>query len=238
MDLFSNYEQDFVDTLGSLQSLLQNMPNLTADQRLVEIRKAEKDLYDAETTLQSMNLNARNVPGPQGAKLQTRIKEYEGELAKMKKDIRRSEVQANELAARESLMGGSAVLSDMSVSIDQRERLLSNQQRLTKGSAQLKDALRTAEETVEVGTGIMANLEDQRTTMQRGLDKLQGINDKITSSSKIISGMARRVATNKLIMAVIVLVLLGAISLIVWLKWFHKTDTASSSSGSQASSTT
>jgi len=213
------------------------MPSLTADQRLVEIRKADKDIHDAETTLQSMNLNARNVPGQQGAKLQTRIKEYEGELAKMKKDIRRSEVQANELAARESLMGGSAVLSDMSISIDQRERLLSNQQRLARGSTQLKDALRTAEETVEVGTGIMANLEDQRNTMQKGLDKLKGINDKLTRSSKIISGMARRVATNKLIMAVIVLVLLGAISLIVWLKWFHKTDASSDSSSAPSTST-
>lgn len=65
--------------------------------------------------LQSMNLNARNVPGPQGAKLQAKIKEYEAELAKIKKDIRRSETQANELAARESLMGGSAVIGDMSV---------------------------------------------------------------------------------------------------------------------------
>jgi len=237
MDLFSNYEQDFVDTLGNLQRLIENMPSLTADQRLVEIRKADKDIHDAETTLQSMNLNARNVPGQQGAKLQTRIKEYEGELAKMKKDIRRSEVQANELAARESLMGGSAVLSDMSISIDQRERLLSNQQRLARGSTQLKDALRTAEETVEVGTGIMANLEDQRNTMQKGLDKLKGINDKLTRSSKIISGMARRVATNKLIMAVIVLVLLGAISLIVWLKWFHKTDASSDSSSAPSTST-
>jgi vesicle transport through interaction with t-SNAREs protein 1 len=227
MDLFSNYEQDFVDTLNALQNLLQDMPSLTADQRLEKIRKADRDIKDAEDTLQSMNLNARNVPGPQGAKLQTRIREYEGELAKVKKDIKRSEQQANELAARESLMGGSAVLTDMSVSLDQRERLLNNQERMQRGSNQLKGALRTVEETIEVGTGIMSNLQDQRTTMERGLDRLRGINDKISRSSKIISGMARRVATNKLIMALIVLVLLGAIVLIIWLKWFRKTDDSS-----------
>jgi len=222
MELFSNYEQDFVDTIGSLQNLLHNMPNLTSDQRLNEIKKADKDIRDAEDTLQSMNLNARNVSGPQGAKLQTKIKEYEAEIAKIKKDIRRSEAQANELAARETLMGGSAVISDMGVSMDQRERLLNNQERLNRGSTQLKGALRTAEETIEVGAVIMDDLGRQRETMTRGLGRLQTINDRLTRSSRIISGMARRVATNKLIMAIIVIVLLGAIALIVWLKWFRK----------------
>jgi len=227
MDLFANYEQDFVDTLNNLQSLLQNMPNLTADQRLNEIKKADKDIRDAEDTLQSMNLNARNVPGPTGAKLQAKIKDYEADLARMKKDIRRSEQQANELAARESLMGGGAVIGDMSVSMDQRERLLNNNERLQRSSQHLKTALITAEETIQVGAGIMQNLEEQRTTMERGLDRLRGINDKITRSGRILSGMARRVATNKLIMALIVLVLLGAIALIIWLKWFRKTDDSS-----------
>jgi len=83
-----------------------------------------------------------------------------------------------------------------------------------------------------VGAGIMTNLEDQRTTMERGLDRLKGINDKITRSSRILTGMARRVKTNKLIMALIVLVLLGAIALIVWLKWGRKTTTDSSTSTS------
>lgn len=30
MDLFANYEQDFVDTINNLQNLIQNMPNFTA----------------------------------------------------------------------------------------------------------------------------------------------------------------------------------------------------------------
>jgi len=232
MDLFANYEQDFVDTLNNLQGLLSNMPNLTADQRLNEIKKADKDIRDADDTLQSMNLNARNVPGPQGAKLQAKIKDYEAELAKIKKEVRRSETQANELAARESLMGGSAVIGDLSISMDQRERLLANQEKLQRSSQHLKTALITAEQTIEVGAGIMTNLEDQRTTMERGLDRLKGINDKITRSSRILTGMARRVKTNKLIMALIVLVLLGAIALIVWLKWGRKTTTDSSTSTS------
>jgi len=222
MDLFANYEQEFVDTLSSLQTRLRNLATINTDQKLVEIKKADGEIRDAEDTLQSMNLNARNVANPQGAKLQARIKDYESELAKVKKEIRRSETNAHEIAARESLMGGSTVMSaDMTTSLDQRERLLANNERLAKSNVHLKNARRTAEETIEVGAGIMSNLQDQRNTMDRGLNRLQDINDSLSRSGRLISAMARRVATNKLIMAVIMLVLIGAIVLIIWLGFFH-----------------
>jgi len=222
MDLFANYEQEFVDTLSSLQTRLRNLASINTDQKLAEIKKADGEIRDAEDTLQSMNLNARNVSGPQGAKLQTRIKDYEAELAKVKKEIRRAESTAHESAARESLMGGSAVMrEDMTTSLDQRERLLANNERLGKSNVHLKNARRQAEETIDVGAGIMSNLADQRQTMERGLNRLGEINDTLTRSGRLISAMARRVATNKLIMAIIMLVLIGAIVLIIWLGFFH-----------------
>jgi len=223
MDLFSNYEQEFVDTLGSLQNRLNSFPSLSTEQKLNEIKKADNEIHDAEETLESMNLNARNVVGAQGVKLQGKIKEYQGDIIKMKKEVRRAETAANESANRESLMAGSAiVLTDLNVSLDQRERLLQNNQKMTQGTTRLREARMQAEDTMEVGIQIMGNLEEQTTVMQKGMKRLSEINDKLSQSSKIISGMARRVATNKLIMAVIVLVLIGAMGLIIWLKWFKK----------------
>jgi len=222
MGLFADYEQEFVDTLSSLQNRLGSFPSISTDQKFNEIKKADNEIRDAEQTLQSMNLEARTVPGPQGAKLQAKIKEYEAEIAKIKKDLRRSEVAANESAARESLLGGAIIKDDIAISLDQRERLLNNNERLNRSTVHLKNARRQAEETIEVGAGILDNLSTQRETMERGLGRLSGINDKLSQSSKLLSAMARRVATNKLIMGVIVLVLLGAIILIIWLKWFRK----------------
>lgn len=198
------------------------MTGMTREQRLSEIRKADTEVRDAEEILQSMNLNARNVPGPQGVKLQSKIKEYESDTSKMKKEIRRLEASFTEMADRDSLMNGAILKDDLAISMDQRERLLAGTDRLNKGTTQLQQARRTAEDTVAVGQGIITNLAEQRETMTRGLNRLDTINDRLTRSSRILSSMARRVATNKLIMAVIVLVLLGAIGLIIWLKWFYK----------------
>jgi len=82
-----------------------------------------------------------------------------------------------------------------------------------------------------LGTGILTNLEVQRQQMERGISRLDEINDKLSRSSRILTAMARRVVTNKLIMAVIILVLMGAIALIIWLKWFYhsKSDNTPSS---------
>lgn len=222
-NLFANYEQDFRDVFGSLESHLRAIPNLSNEQKLSEIRKAENDITDAEDILQSMNLNARNVSGLQGQKLSQKIKEYEAKVAASKKELRRMETTVTSMVEREALMGGGAVLGvELTTSVDQRERLISGTERLHRSNQTLLDARRTAEATVETGSNILSNLESQRETMERSLGRLGEINSKLAQSSRILSAMARRVATNKLIMAGIVIVLVGAIALIIWLKWFNK----------------
>jgi hypothetical protein len=61
-----------------------------------------------------MNLNAR-VPGPQGVKLQGKIKEYESDINKMKKELRRLETSFSEMADRDNLLGGAILKDDLAV---------------------------------------------------------------------------------------------------------------------------
>jgi len=220
-NLFANYEQDFRDVFGSLEGHLRTIPNLSNDHKLSEIKKAENDITDAEDILQSMNLNARNVSGLPGQKLTQKIKEYEAKVAASKKELRRMETTVTSMVEREALMGGAVLGTELTTSIDQRERLLTGTEKLHRSNATLLEARRTAEATVETGANILSNLESQRETMERSLGRIGEINSKLAQSSRILSAMARRVATNKLIMAAIVLVLVGAIALIVWLKWFN-----------------
>jgi len=223
--LFTTYEQDFRDVYTSLEGHQRAILNLTTPElKLAEVKKADGDIKDAESLLQSMNLNARNVQGPQGQRLQAKIKEYEAKVAATKKELRRTEASISQMADRDSLMGGSAVLNGelSSTSLDQRAHLLETTDRLGRSSQTLRTARITAENTIETGGIILENLAHQRETMQRSMGRLETINDQLSRSSKILTSMARRVVTNKLIMAVITVVLLGAIALVVYLKWFNK----------------
>ena len=50
--------------------------------------------------------------------------------------------------------------------------------------------------------------------------QLEFVDESMDESKKIIGNMARRVATNRCILAGIILLLLGACALIIYLSWF------------------
>jgi len=123
-------------------------------------------------------------------------------------------------AEREQLFAGGFREDPLASSNDQREKLLHTTDRLEKSNRTLKQAMATAEESVQIGIGAMDKLNEQTNTMKRVKGNLGDVNEQLGHAKRIMRTMARRVVTNKLIMAAIILVLLGALGLIVYLKWF------------------
>lgn len=70
----------------------------------------------------------------------------------------------------------------------------------------------------DVGAGILKDLHSQRETILRSRQTLQGADDNIGKARKVLSGMARRVMQNKIIMFGIIVFLLAAIALILYFK--------------------
>ena len=77
-------------------------------------------------------------------------------------------------------------------------------------------------EFIDIAINITETLNKDRETLTRAKDKLEFVDETMDDSKRIIRNMARRVATNRCILALIILMLLGAIALIIWLSWFHK----------------
>mmetsp|Transcript_1902 Transcript_1902/g.2455 ORF Transcript_1902/g.2455 Transcript_1902/m.2455 type:complete len:222 (-) Transcript_1902:92-757(-) len=220
VDLFERYEEDFLESKASVEQKIRNIPTLAGASRMREIEAAKQDIDDAEQSLRSMNLSARNIPN--NVQLLKKCREYENEIQNMKSNLRKSEAKVNVETDRDDLFSGYTYSDNViNSSSDQRERLISGTDRLNKTSTVLKDAMRTAEETVQVGQDTMTRLDEQTSIMYRMKERLGSINDNILQAKGLLRTMQRRVATNKLILAVIILVLLGAIGLIVWYKWFR-----------------
>jgi len=66
----------------------------------------------------------------------------------------------------------------------------------------------------------MNDLNEHDNKMNRIIGNLGTVNDISNSAKKVMGIMGRRVVTNKLVMAIIILVLLAAIGLIVYFKFF------------------
>lgn len=74
----------------------------------------------------------------------------------------------------------------------------------------------------DIAINITETLNKDRETLMRAKDKLEFVDETMDDSRRIIRNMARRVATNRCILAVIILLLLGAIGLILYLSWGRK----------------
>jgi len=217
-DLFDTYEEDFVELRNSVDSKIKNIPNLDGSRRQTEIQQGESDIQELEQLLKSMNLSARNVGSNQG--LISKIRDYENEVSKLKTALRKATMQIRAGSDRDSLFVGGLRDEHLSSSMDQRERLLSATEKLERSQTDLRQTIATAEETVGIGIDVLGNLDTQKQTMMGIKDKLGRVNENLGRAKRIMRTMARRVVTNKLIMAVIILVLLLAVVLVVYLKFF------------------
>lgn len=120
-------------------------------------------------------------------------------------------------AARAELgLGGDASLSSAS----QRERLLTTTERLNQSSERIRQGRQTLMQTEELGVSILQDLHRQRETINHTRETLHGADDNIGKARKVLSDMSRRIATNKIIVAGIILILVICIFVVLYCKVF------------------
>jgi vesicle transport through interaction with t-SNAREs protein 1 len=96
--------------------------------------------------------------------------------------------------AREALFGNrySDQGTDLEAQDDQRTRLLSGTERLDRSSQRLRDSQRVANETENIGAGILNDLSSQRQQILTTRDTLMEADGYVDKSLRTLKGMARR----------------------------------------------
>ncbi|KAI8079635.1 vesicle transport v-snare protein vti1 [Gilbertella persicaria] len=224
-ELFASYEQDFTSIKESIQIKIdQQIPNQKGEERKAVIRAAEREIDEADEILGQMEMEILNIPTPSRTRLQAKLRLYKSDAEKLKRDLRRNTSILTKNTDREELFGGYGTGSNEDVNdydastMDQRQRLLSGTERLGQSSRRLEDSHRLALETEGIGINILSTLKGQRETIVRARDTLAEADSHIDKASKTLKGMARRMATNKLITAAIIVILIVLIVLVVWSK--------------------
>ncbi|KAF1807512.1 t-SNARE [Mucor lusitanicus] len=226
-ELFSSYEQDFTSITDSIKQKIEHqIPTQKGEERKAVIRAVEREIDEADEILGQMEMEILNIPTPSRTRLQAKLRLYKSEAEKLKRDLRRTTAIVPKNSDRDELLGGfgsgdNEDGNDFDAStMDQRQRLLSGTERLGQSSRRLEDSHRLALETEGIGINILSTLKGQRETMVRARDTLAEADSHIDKASKTLKGMARRMATNKLITAAIILILIVLIVLVIWSKLF------------------
>lgn len=187
-ELFSNYEAELKLVQADISQKLDQIPELSGEQRKTYVAQAERALEEARELLDSMRLEKQNIPQAWKVKVNQRFRNYESDVDAAKRKLK--SLASND---RQALFGkrytDNPTQDDQ---VEQRQQLLGGTDRLERSSGRLRESQRIALETEDIGRNTLADLSRQRETIEhtRGtLLESEGYTDR---SNKTLKGMARR----------------------------------------------
>ncbi|POR33906.1 Vesicle transport v-SNARE protein vti1 [Tolypocladium paradoxum] len=203
-ELFGSYEAELKLVQADLSQKLDQIPELSGEPRKTAISQAERALEEADELLGQMRLEKQNIPTSSRAKVNQRFRNYEADV-----DANRRKLTS--LSSDRSALFGSRYTDEPAgasdIHLEQRQQLLSGTDRLDRSTQRLKSSQALANETEAIGADTLANLHGQREMIQHTHDTLLNSEGYVDRSVKTLRGMARRMATNRVITISIITVL-------------------------------
>ncbi|KAI4268215.1 MAG: hypothetical protein L6R38_007920 [Xanthoria sp. 2 TBL-2021] len=214
-ELFSSYEAELKLVQADLNQKLDQISELSGEPRKSAIRLAERTLDEANELLGQMRIEKQNIPSATRSKINQRFRNFESDIDGQKRKLKTLSDD------RKALFGNRYTDNpDSDQQLEQRQQLLSGTERLDRSSQRLRDSQRIANETEGIGRDTLADLQLQRETIQHTRMNMLESEGYVDRSVKTLRGMARRMATNRIITVAIITVLVLLIIAVIYSK-FH-----------------
>lgn len=189
-ELFSNYEAELKLVEADLNQKLDQIPEMTGEERKSAIRAAERAVDEARELLDQMNLEKTNIPTSIRTKVNARYRNHQSDIDGLGRKLKT-------LSSDRKALFGDRYTDDPDdpsndVQLEQRQQLLSGTDRLGRSGERLRESQRIALETEQIGAGTLADLHQQRNVIENTHRNLQQSEGYVDRSVKTLRGMARR----------------------------------------------
>ncbi|PNH71175.1 hypothetical protein VD0001_g6364 [Verticillium dahliae] len=214
---FADYEAELKLVQADLAQKLDQIPELSGEPRKAALSAAERAVEEADELLGQLRLEKANIPSPHRAKTNARFRTHESDVDAARRRLRAlSDDRAALFGARytDDPAGGPADRN-----LAQRQQLLSGSDRLDRSTQRLKNSQALASETEAIGASTLADLHRQRETIQHTHETLLQSEGYVDRSVKTLRGMARRMATNRVITIAIITILVLLIVAVIFSKF-------------------
>ncbi|XP_048464683.1 vesicle transport through interaction with t-SNAREs homolog 1A isoform X1 [Rhincodon typus] len=209
---FEVYEQDFGTLTAEITNKVGRIPKLSGDDKKCMVANVEKQMEEARELLEQMDLEIREIPLQSRGLFSTRMKSYKQELEKLDKDFKTSRIAySDEVNLRNELLG-----EDGNTSENQRAFLLDNTERLERSTRRLEAGYQLTVETEQIGQEILENLHHDKEKIQRARERLRETDTNLGKSSRILTGMLRRIIQNRILMFILGAIILLTIVLAIY----------------------
>ncbi|XP_051769910.1 vesicle transport through interaction with t-SNAREs homolog 1A isoform X1 [Chanodichthys erythropterus] len=214
---FEAYEQDFGTLTAEITNKIGRIPKLAGEEKTQLVLNVDKQLEEVRELLEQMDLEVREIPIQSRAMYNSRLKSYKQEMEKLEKDFKRSRIAYSD-EVRNELLGDDASSSENQLIKlrEERAHLLDNTERLERSSRRLEAGYQIAVETEQVGQEILANLNSDREKIQRSRERLRETDANLGKSSRILTGMLRRIIQNRVLVFILGAIILLTIVLAIY----------------------
>lgn len=216
-ELFRHYEGEFQLVQADLNQRIQQCNDLSGEPRKAALSAAERAVEETEELLGQMQMEKQNVPSSQRNPINKRLRDYKTDVDNYRRKLR---TLAED---RSALFGGRYTDNPGSSSgdahLEQRQQLLSGTDRLDRSTQRLKASQALANETEAIGANTLAQLQQQRETIDHTTRVLYESEGYVDRSLKSLKGIARRMATNRIITIAIITVLVLLIIAVIFSKF-------------------
>ncbi|CAO2650905.1 Nn.00g092020.m01.CDS01 [Neocucurbitaria sp. VM-36] len=212
---FSGYEAELKLVQADLNQQIEQIKETTGEPRKAAISRAERALEEADELIGQMRLEKSNMPANLKSKYNARFRNFEHDLDTTKRKLETYTNDRSKLFGdryTDNPEGGDAQL-------EQRQQLLSGTDRLNRSSGRLRESQRIALETEQIGAGTLSDLHRQREQITNTRERLLESESYTDRSIKTLRGMARRMATNRIITIAIITVLVLLIIAVIYSKF-------------------
>ncbi|XP_062518378.1 vesicle transport through interaction with t-SNAREs homolog 1A-like [Corticium candelabrum] len=208
MSVIEDLEQNFASLTAEITAKTGRIPKLSGSEKRQVTEEIERHVAEANELIDQIDIEIQSLPHSARQKASSRVKSYRKDIATAEKELRRAQVALYDYEqGRDELMGP----DDPHYSEDQRTKLLDNTEKLDRSSRRLDEGYKIALETQEIGNEIMDNLSRDRETITRARERLRDTDTNLSKSGQLLRTILRRMIQNKIIIAIICIVLVAVI---------------------------
>ncbi|XP_043929999.1 vesicle transport through interaction with t-SNAREs homolog 1B [Protopterus annectens] len=187
------------------------------------IRNFNEQFEEANEMLEGMEEELRQAPHSFRNQMVTKIRGYRRDLGKLQRDIKSTDLGLGPRNQAEYKHTPYNEKDEEQAQLkSQRGLLLQGTESLNRASQSIERSQKVAIETDHIGAEIIGDLEQQRDQLVRTKDRLVHTGEDLSRSRKILRSMSRKIVTNKLLLSFIIIVELGILGGVVYLKFFRK----------------
>uniref|UniRef100_A0A3P9K053 Vesicle transport through interaction with t-SNAREs 1B n=1 Tax=Oryzias latipes TaxID=8090 RepID=A0A3P9K053_ORYLA len=213
----------------SLYEELKLIPDRAAkchgEERKRLVRSFDERQGEAEEVLQGMEDELRAAPASYRNAMSTKLRLYRRDIGKLQRDMKTFAPGFGPapLTSHGDRQGLFSPENQQSTHLQsQRALLLQGTEYLNNATQSIERSQRIAVETEQIGRDIIEELGGQREQLDRTRDRLVNTGENLSRSRKVLRAMSRRLMTNKLLLAVIILMELAILGAVIYLKFFRK----------------